>query len=60
MSLVAMYFSDPEPEGAPFNKHGGTCRRGYLQLATQIVELGGKCCFVRGKDTFLGGGSLKK
>lgn len=60
MSIVAVYFSDPEPEGAPFNKLNGTYRRGYVQLATQIGELGGKCCFVRGKDTFLGGGSFTK
>lgn len=58
--LVAIYFSDPTPEGAPFDKHGGTYRRGYMQLAAQIAELGGRCCFVRGKDTFLGGGSFTK
>ena len=42
MTLVAIYFSDPEPEGAPFDKQGGTYRRGYLQLAKAVGELGGR------------------
>lgn len=58
--LVAVYFTDPEPMGAPFNKQNGSYMRGYLELAREIADLGGRCCFVRGSDTFVGAGTFTR
>lgn len=60
MTSVAIYFSNPDPEGPPFNKASGSYRRGYLELARDIEAMGGLCRFVRGKDSFLGNGEFSK
>ncbi|MEK7136866.1 MAG: hypothetical protein AAB853_01145 [Patescibacteria group bacterium] len=56
MTHVAIYFSNPRPDGPPFD-HGGY-REAYHGLARELLARGATCTFVRGKETFLGKGTF--
>ena len=56
MKTVAVYFTDPEPDGAPFVENGGEYARSYRELAAKVAALGARFCIARGPTTYLGKG----
>lgn len=60
MSVVAVYFTDPEPDGAPFVENGGEYARSYRELAAKVAALGARFCIVRGPTTYLGKGRFSR
>lgn len=60
MKTVAVYFSDPDGNGAPFVENAGEYARSYRELGKRIADDGGRFCVVRGKETFAGKGAFSK
>lgn len=56
MKRIAIYFSDPDPEGSPFQNEG--YRAAYVSLFATIEQRGGECFIVRGQESFLGTGTF--
>lgn len=56
MKRIAIYFSDPDPEGPPFQNAG--YRAAYVSLSACIQQRGGECFVVRGRESFLGAGTF--
>lgn len=58
--VVAVYFDDPNPLGAPFDDDKKEYLHSYTQLSRRVAEAGGEMVVVRGKDDFLGAGRFKR
>jgi hypothetical protein len=54
ITKLGVYFSNPEPEGYPFDKRG--YRDSYFDLAKRLSQKGIEMIVVRGKKSYLGSG----
>lgn len=58
--VIAAYFEDPEPLGAPLDDDLGEYLRAYGQLAARIADVGGRLVIVRSQKDFLGAGRFAR